>query len=198
MQLRTCTGSDVAEHLAAVAKLRIDVFRAFPYLYDGDPDYEADYLATYSKSPASLFVLAFDADRIVGASTGIPLADETAAFRQPFVERAIDPDTVFYFGVSVLLPEYRGRGIGHRFFDEREAAARRLSGLRMTAFCAVERADDDPRRPAGHRSNDAFWTGRGYVRQPGMTCTIDWKEVGAEAASSHRLAFWLRALEPAR
>ncbi len=195
MDIRTFTGDAVAPYLDDVARLRIDVFRAFPYLYDGDVGYEAGYLATYARSPESLFVLAFDGARVVGASTGIPLADETAAFRQPFVERGIALGSVFYFGESVLLPEYRGQGLGHRFFDEREGYAHRLDRFDTTAFCAVVRADDDPRRPAGYRPNDAFWTKRGYVRQPGMRCAIEWKEVGADAPSIQQLAFWLRALE---
>ncbi len=196
MQIQTCRGTEVAPHLDAVAALRIAVFRDWPYLYDGDRAYEAHYLATYARSPRSLFVLAFDGDRVVGASTAIPIADETASFQQPFREHGIPLEQVFYFGESVLLPAYRGRGLGHRFFDEREACARRLGGFTTTAFCAVERAPDDPRRPVGHRDNDALWSKRGYRRQDDMFCELDWQEIGRDAPSRHRLRFWLRDLEP--
>lgn len=195
MQIRTFSGVDIAPYIEDVARLRIGVFRSFPYLYEGDFAYETDYLATYSRSPGSLFVLAFDGDRVIGASTGIPLDDETAEFRKPFIERGIDVCDVFYFGESVLLPEYRGHGLGHRFFDEREAYARRLGRFAMTAFCAVVRNEDDPRRPEGFRANDAFWMKRGYQRQADMRCQIAWKEVGSEGQESHALAFWLRPLE---
>lgn len=195
MHIRTFTGDAVTPHLDDVARLRIEVFRAFPYFYDGDVGYEATYLATYAKSPESLFVLAFDGERVVGASTGLPLVDETPSFQKPFVDRDIALGEVFYFGESVLLPAYRGRGLGHRFFDEREGYARRLGRFSMTAFCAVVRNDDDPRRPADYRPNDVFWSKRGYLKQPDMRCAIEWKEVGADAPSVQQLAFWLRPLE---
>lgn len=195
MDIRTFTGNAVAPYLDDVARLRIEVFRAFPYLYDGDVGYEATYLATYAKSPESLFVLAFDGGRVVGASTGLPLADETPSFQKPFAERGTPLGEVFYFGESVLLPAWRGHGLGHRFFDERETYARRLGRFSTTAFCAVVRDADDPRSPAGYRSNEAFWGKRGYVKQPDMRCAIEWKEVGAAARSLQQLAFWLRPLE---
>lgn len=182
-------------YLDDIARLRIDVFRAYPYLYDGNAAYEARYLQAYGRSADSVFVLALDGGRVVGASTGIPLEDEDEAFRQPFVERGLDVGRVFYFGESVLLPAYRGRGIGHRFFDEREAHARARGRFDWTAFAAVDRTADDPRRPEGHRDNDAFWSGRGYVRQPGMTMRLAWTEVGGTAESAKRLTFWLRRLE---
>jgi GNAT superfamily N-acetyltransferase len=197
IQVHPLSGPEAARHLDAVAALRITVFRDWPYLYEGDFDYEAKYLATYASSAESLFVLAFDGERIIGASTGIPLAHETTAFVEPFAARGIPSADVFYFGESVLLPEYRGQGLGHRFFDERERYARRLGRFRMTAFCAVEREADDPRRPPGHRPNDAFWSKRGYRRQDDMFCRIDWPEVGGGAATAHRLRFWLRPLDPA-
>lgn len=197
MEIRTLSGAGVAPHLDAVAALRIAVFRDWPYLYDGDAAYEATYLATYARSPRSLFVLAFDGARVVGASTGIPLADETEAFQRPFRARGLPVERVFYFGESVLLPAYRSRGIGHTFFDAREAFARRLGGFTLTAFCAVERDIADPRRPADYRPNDAFWSKRGYVRQDDMCCELDWKEVGADAPMHHRMRFWLRPLEVA-
>lgn len=182
-------------HLPTLAALRIAVFRDWPYLYDGDAAYEASYLETYARSPESLFVLAFDGDRVVGAATGVPLAYEDDSFRQPFIDRGIDPASVFYFGESVLLHAYRGRGLGHRFFDEREAFARRLGRFASTAFAAVDRDDDDPRRPVAHRGNEAFWTKRGYVRQPGMTMRLPWKEVGASGECEHELTFWMRGLD---
>jgi GNAT superfamily N-acetyltransferase len=187
----------VAPHLPALAALRIAVFRDWPYLYDGDPAYESQYLAAYARSPESLFVLAIDDGKVVGASTGVPLAHEGEAFRRPFVERGIDPGTVFYFGESVLLPAYRGRGLGHRFFDEREAHARALGRFERTAFAAVDRDELDPRRPAGHRGNEAFWAKRGYVRQPGMAMRLAWKEIDDADERPHRLTFWMRALDAA-
>jgi GNAT superfamily N-acetyltransferase len=195
--VRTFTGARVAAHLDAVAALRLAVFRDWPYLYDGDHEYERKYLATYAQSPESLFVLAFDGERVIGASTGIPLADEMAAIQRPFLEQDIEPPDVFYFGESVLLADYRGYGLGHRFFDERERYARQLGRFTMTAFCTVERDIDDPRRADGCRSNDLFWTKRGYRRQDDMVCWLDWQEVGSNAPNPHPLRFWLRALERA-
>ena len=194
--LQCVSGAALAPLLDAVARLRIAVFRDWPYLYDGDPGYEREYLDPYLRSPDSVVVLARDGDEVVGASTGIPLAQDHAGFQAPFHARGIDVAGVFYCGESVLLPAYRGRGIGHAFFDAREAHARRLGGFAWTAFAAVDRDDADPRRPQGHRGNEAFWRGRGYLRQPGMGMRLRWNEVGA-GEIEHALTFWLRPLEQA-
>lgn len=194
IELREVAGPAVGPWLTEVARLRMGVFREFPYLYDGDLDYERDYLATYARSPESLFVLALDGARVVGASTAVPLADEVEAFRKPFRDAGIDAAGVFYFGESVLLPPYRGQGLGGRFFDAREGRARALGRFRWTAFCAVVRGADDPRRPAGHRGNESLWTRRGYTRRDDMRARLEWKEIGTAAPVLHDLAFWLRPL----
>ena len=194
IEVKTFSGGDIAPHLDAVAALRIAVFRDWPYLYDGDPAYEAKYLSTYAKSPESLFVLACDGARVIGASTGVPLSDESDNFKAAFRTKGIAEGDVFYFGESVLLRDYRGLGLGHRFFDEREGYARRLGRFGTTAFCAVERDANDPRRPPGYSPNDAFWNKRGYRRQDDMFCTIAWQEIGADAPCAHALRFWLRPL----
>lgn len=196
VRVQVLRGADVGDRLADVARLRIDVFRDWPYLYDGDEAYEARYLATYTRSRDSVFVLALDGDAVVGASTGLPLDDEEPAFRAPFEARGLDPSRVFYCGESVLRREYRGLGLGHAFFDAREAHARALGRFDRTAFAAVDRDATDPRRPEGHRDNDAFWARRGYVRQPGLTMRLAWKEAGADDERDHALTFWLRPLEP--
>ena len=194
MNLQTLSGAALLPHLDAVAALRIAVFRDWPYLYAGDAAYEREYLATYAQSPNSVVVLARAGDKVVGASTGIPLAEDSAEFQAPFLERGIEVAKVFYCGESVLLPAYRRRGIGHAFFDAREAHARALGGFEWTAFAAVDREDDDVRKPSGHRGNEAFWGKRGYVRQPGMTMRLHWNELD-HGEVGHTLTFWLRPLE---
>lgn len=192
--VRRVAGRDLAPWLDAVAALRVAVFRDWPYLYEGDPAYEREYLRAYADSADSVVVLALDGERVVGASTGLPLADDTAEFQRPFLDAGRPVDEVFYFGESVLLPDYRGQGLGHRFFDEREAHARALGRFRWTAFCAVDRDPADPRRPEHHRGNEAFWTKRGYVRQPGMTVRLAWPEPGHPSPTEKPLTFWLRPL----
>jgi GNAT superfamily N-acetyltransferase len=195
VRIITSIGHAVRPHLEALAKLRMKVFRDYPYLYDGDMAYEHKYLDAYARSRRSVFVLAWDGDELVGCSTGMPLADEMPSVQQPFIERGMLLSDVFYFGESVLLPAYRGQGIGHRFFDLREAHARELKGYRWTAFCAVERSPHDPRRPQGYQPNDSFWQKRGYQRQENMFCTLDWTELDALTSTDHRLRFWLRPID---
>ena len=192
--VRRVGGAGVGPWLDDVARLRMAVFRDWPYLYDGDFAYERSYLAAYAASPESVFVLALHDEQVIGAATGLPLADDSDEFQQPWRDAGARVDEVFYFGESVLLADYRGQGIGHRFFDEREAHARALGHFSTTAFCAVERDVDDPRRPAHHRGNEAFWTKRGYVRQPGLTVRLAWKEPEENAPSEKPLTFWTRPL----
>lgn len=196
IRVETVRGDEAAAYFEPLATLRIAVFRDWPYLYAGDLAYERDYLAAYAASADSVFVLALADGQIVGAATGIPLADDAAAFRRPFEQRGLNVDDVFYFGESVLLPAWRGRGLGHAFFDHREAHARALGRFRCTAFAAVDRDPADPRRPAQYRGNDTFWGKRGYLRQPGMTMQLPWDEIDA-GEIAHPLTFWLRALDGA-
>lgn len=187
-------GPEIAPHMEALAQLRIRVFREWPYLYDGSVAYEARYLQRYLDSADATLVLVRDGDRVVGASTAIPLAQEMDAIRAPYEAAGRDLDAYFYLGESVLLPSYRGRGLGHRFFDEREAAARELGRFSWTTFCAVDRAADDPRRPVGYRPLHAFWQKRGYQRDPALTAYLAWQEIGESTQSAKPLTFWLRPL----
>lgn len=192
IEIRPVTGAAVAPYIDDLATLRIRVFRDFPYLYDGTRAYEQQYIATYAQSPESLFVLALDGARVVGVSTAVPLRDETAEFRAPFSAHGLHPEAVFYFGESVLLAEYRGRGIGVRFFDERERRARELGRFRYTAFCAVERPADHPLRPPGYQPLDGFWHNRGYRRYPAFRATYRWKDIDQADATDHDMTFWMR------
>lgn len=194
MRIELRQGGAIGPHIGDLARLRIEVFRAFPYLYEGSLDYEQNYLATYAGSADSLFVLAFDGDTVVGASTGMPMSQETDAFKAPFLTGGWDPERIFYFGESVLLPAYRGRGVGVRFFEEREGFARRLGRFDHCCFCAVERPADHPLRPAGYEPLDAFWTRRGYAHRPELRTEFSWRDIGQAQETAKPMSFWMKEL----
>lgn len=193
LSVTPASGEKLRAALPDLARLRTEVFRDFPYLYDGNPEYEERYLQTYLEAPGALALLVRDGAEVVGASTALPLVAETQELQRPFLASEIGPGDVLYLGESVLRAQYRGRGLGHRFFDEREAHARRL-GLPVTAFCAVQRPADHPARPADYRPLNAFWHSRGYVERPDMETALSWPDVGETRETPKPMRFWVRRL----
>ncbi|WP_309381214.1 GNAT family N-acetyltransferase [Cerasicoccus frondis] len=195
LEVKTFVGPDVAPYRDDLARLRIRVFRDFPYLYEGAMDYEAHYLQRYLDCSECIFVLVFDGEMVVGASTALPMEYEVGEFTAPFVREGYEIGKIFYFGESVLLPEYRGQGLGHRFFDEREAFARELGRFNLTTFCAVERPEDHPLKPVDYRPHDVFWGKRGYAKHPELATTFEWQDVDQPVETAHPMVFWTREIQ---
>jgi GNAT superfamily N-acetyltransferase len=191
--VRQLSGSDLIAALPDIASLRIEVFREWPYLYDGDLAYEERYLQPLVQSAGACVVGAFDGTRLVGAATATPLADHAEDFAAAFEKTDLAMAEIYYCAESVLLPAWRGQGVGHRFFDLREAAARSL-GFSRICFASVVRPQDHPARPAAYRPLDAFWRGRGYAPLTGVIAAFSWKDIGETEATLKPLQFWHRKL----
>ncbi len=196
--VETLTGTDLKRALPELAKLRIMVFRDWPYLYDGTLAHEQDYLTRFGAACGAMIAAAWDNGRIIGAATAAPLSGHTEEFVPLFERAGFDPDKIFYFGESVLLSDYRGRRLGHAFFDHREQHARASSGaagaFSHTGFCGVVRPDEHPLKPAGYRPLDAFWAKRGYVKVDGLVGSYTWQDIGQPAETAKPMQFWVRPL----
>lgn len=177
--------------LPQLAQLRIEVFRDWPYLYEGSLDYEARYLAKFLEAPDHVAICAFDGDRLVGAATAAPMQHQHEEFTEPFRRIGADIGEIVYFGESVLKRDYRGRGVGHAFFDGREAHAEAL-GMSKTAFCGVMRPPGHPLRPADYVPLDAFWSKRGYRPLDGVVARFAWKDVDEPEETEKPMQFWGR------
>ena len=191
IEIKSFYGREIEPLIADLAQLRINVFYDFPYLYQGDFEYEKNYLKVYTDSTESVLVAAFCNDKIIGAATALPLKDETDYIKQPFLKAHMDLSKIYYFGESVLLKDFRGYGIGHAFFDGREAAAKKFN-YQITAFCGVKRPDNHPLKPADYRPLDEFWKKRGYEKQSNLTSYFSWKDIGDTEESKKEMIYWIK------
>ena len=193
IRVERLSGAALAGALEEVARLRIAVFRDWPYLYDGDREYEQRYLANFAESGNAVLVGAFDGDTLVGAATAAPMADHAEDFAEALKPANLPVDKVFYLAESVLLPEYRGQGIGHRFFDLREMQGYK-AGAVHAVFCSVIRSDRHPLKPADYSPLDGFWASRGYAPLPGCVARFAWPDIGHEHETEKPLQLWGRRL----
>jgi GNAT superfamily N-acetyltransferase len=193
ISFRVLSGAALGTDAQLVAELRVLVFREYPYLYEGNMRYERKYLASYAECARARVILAFHGENCVGASTVMPLEDCEEEVKRPFREHGMDLRRIDYFGESVVKQEFRGRGVGVRFFEERERHAREY-GFSLCAFCAVDRASDDPRRPVGYVPNDEFWARRGYTRRESLKSRFSWPDLGEPEASEKTMTYYLKEL----
>jgi GNAT superfamily N-acetyltransferase len=185
-------GPEITQIIPGLAELRMTVFRDFPYLYEGEMAYEEKYLMRYANNKNAFVFAVFDGNKMLGATTAMPLADESDDIKVAFAAAGYDLNSIFYFGESVLLPEYRGQGIGHRFFEEREEYALSFPEIKITTFCAVDRPENHSLRPADYRPNDVFWAKRGYLKQPQLQCSMSWQDIDHKTESIKTLTFWTK------
>ena len=194
LDVKSVTGEDIYGILPDLARLRIIVFRDWPYLYDGTLEYEEKYLQKFAAAKGAVVITAYDGPDMVGASTGAPMIEHADEFGEPFKKAGYDISKIFYCGESVLLKSHRGYGLGHAFFDGREAQARKLGGFEHSSFCRVVRPDNHPLKPADYAPLDPFWHKRGYAPVPGIVATYDWKDVDQSVETRHEMQFWMKTL----
>jgi len=187
------TGKQILPYIKDLANLRIQLLREYPYLYDGDMEYEEEYLQPYLKSEKSKVMLVMDNEKIVGATTAIPLKDEVLDIREPFLQNNENINKIFYLGESLLLPEYRGQGTYKEFFRFREEVAKE-QGYTKTAFMSVVRPADHPCKPKKYQSLEPIWQHFGYHCVPNLLVFFPWKEIGESAQSKKPLMIWMKNL----
>ncbi len=194
IELISYRGAQIRSLIPELAKLRIEIFKEYPFLYDGSEENEYRYLNKFTEVEDAVAILAFDGKVIIGAITGLPFVYEDSDSKRPFLEHSLDPEKYFYLSELILKKAYRGRGIGRRLFDLCEEYAFRLRRFSYACFCTVNRATNDPKRPLDYKSPQHLWNKKGYKPHPELTCDFVWKEVGESVPSSKEMVFWIKRL----
>ena len=197
LRIEPVSGAALRRALPALAKLRIEVFREWPYLYEGSLEYEANYIERFARLALGVIVVATDAgDEAIGAATAPPMEGQNPDVTAPFVERGYDLKKLFYFGEFLVLQA----GLSwarHRACLLRSARRRGSRHARRRARDLLGRralAPDDPRRDPNHRPLDGFWQKRGYAPVEGLVGHYAWTDIGDKEQTRKPMQFWMREL----
>ena len=190
-------GHQIISVIEQIAKLRIDIFAEYPYLYDGCMSYETDYLSKFASTEQSFLVVMKDGNNIVGVLTALPLANEQLSVIRPFVNNIYPINSIFYFSDVIMYPNYRGNGYATKIFELAEKQVAQYCKYAYTTLSTVIRESNHIKRPSAYRPLDGMWQRLGYKPLATHIGIIDWKEHGEANATSKPLMFWIKSTNSA-
>ncbi len=194
IHIRSFTGSGLKPYLHSCAKLRMEVFKDYPYFVNPDLDQQLRYLRHICTSKETIAVLIFDNTTLVGVSLGYPLDMEDPALLRSFKERNISTESYYYFEASALLKSYRGRGMGHHFFDAREAHVAGHKKYKHICICVPDISETDPNRPKDFVPLFDFWRKRGFIHHPEIKSMRSWQNIHEDHPTQHPMSIWIKGV----
>jgi hypothetical protein len=195
-------GKDVTPFIDQISHLRIQIFREYPYLYQGDLDYEKNYMAAYATDPRALFAMAFNKDKVIGAITGIPLNSHSEIVREvkkKALSIGLPVSLYYYIGEALLLPEYRDNGIGrliHTAYLDIENIIRQ-QGFQYASILTVKREENDTRKPENYRELEKIWSYLGFQKIPELETKYHWNTLLSDEKCEcieNAMDFWQKPL----
>jgi len=66
--------------------------------------------------------------------------------------------------------------------------------LKQSVFCAVDRPDDHPLKPAEYQPLDSVWQRYGYRPLPGVKARFPWLDVGQSIETEKTLSYYHKLL----
>lgn len=187
------TGDKIVACLDSLASLRLEIFREYPYLYDGRREDELRYLRSYAEAPGACVILMKDAGSLAGAVTGMPLIHEDEQIQEPFSGTEYDIHEIYYVGELLLRPQYRNRGAGSRLLEQLETYIRALGGFTRLTCATVERPARHPQCPPDFVPITRFLAHTGFAELSGVVTRFTWLETDG-AQRDHPMQFWIKGL----
>lgn len=191
-------GKDAIEYIDIVSELRIQAFKEYPYLYEGNLDYEREYVHGYAIDGKAMIAVARTDNKIVGISTGIPLVSDSeivADAKKIFAENGLDVSDYYYYGEVIVLPDFRGRGVTSKLYAEQDNLIKSW-GYKHVCILTVMREIDHPLRPANYKSPDKMWEHLGFFRNKLIT-EYHWPTIQPDMSVEdvkNYLEFWTKDL----
>lgn len=143
--IETLKGKQLVSHLSELAKLRLTVFREYPYLYEGNLDFERHYLSLFANSEDAFLAIAKEGNKVIAAISGFPLDCAQKEIRNAFTHYPMSTKEIFALCEIVVLKEYRSQKIGtllYREFENQLSSSR----YKKIVLWQVIKSQNDPKK----------------------------------------------------
>ena len=191
-------GKDSADYIEAVSRLRIQIFKEYPYLYEGELDYERRYMQGYTSDDKAMIAIARVDGILAGVSTGIPLVSDSEIVsdaKKVFSQENIDIGDFYYYGEVIVLPEFRGQGITTKLYSSQNDLIKTW-GFKHVCILTVLIYEHHPLKPLTYRSPDGMWQHLGFFRNK-LSVDYHWPTIQPDSSVkdvSNTLEFWTMPL----
>lgn len=182
-------GIDIEKYIDELGRFRIEIFREYPYLYEGDLDYERRYLSRYLRNDESILAVMNDDKGIIGACTAMPLRDEDQEFKRPFAKENVNE--IFYICEIMIRADSRGKGLGSELLSSCISLID-VSKYKKICLYTVDRDPNHPPRPEKYRSPDSLWRKLGFEKDKNLVVYYHWKDVGDEVETEKPMNVWVK------
>lgn len=188
----------LAHYSSLLSSWRISSFRDFPYLYEGNAEYEEEYLNGFCANSRSVMFRAYCNAETIALLSGLPLESSFEIIQETAALSAlceVPCHDMFYISEVIVHPEYQGRGLARTLMKQAEEYAA-TQGYRAACFLTVVRDNHDPRKPAYYYDPDLIWSRFGYTRTT-ITTSFDWPTRqldGTVRNTAHELVYWFKPL----
>lgn len=195
IRMEVVQGEAIHAYVKDITDLSLIIYREYPYLYEGTEEEYLPHIQHYAQ-PESVACLLFDNEKTIGVAIGLPLKAMRDNYKRPLLNSDvyINIDSVFYLGEILLLPEYRGRGLGKQMYLKFEEMVRKKENFKSICLSKISELESHPRMPAQYKSLDTFWAKLGFKRLNNVHFSVVWLNVGDQEESSHKMVYWIKTL----
>jgi hypothetical protein len=202
IHFKQLSGYEGTPFIADIGQLIIDVYKEWPYLYEGTTEEQTQYIQKrYIEKPNSMIITAFEHKKLVGLGMGVPLSEAPDHYLAPFRcdNRCLEfpLEDVFYVGELIVKPEYRQQRIAKEICQMMGNHILNSHRYQAVAFCTVNRPSDfhlAHLKPENYFSPDSFWEELGFTKYENLTFTGVWRLVQESDESQHQMIYWVKKL----
>jgi hypothetical protein len=189
MEIEIFGGEKIKDVIDELGNFRITIFKEYPYLYDGNLDYERKYLSRYGNISDSILLLVRDKEGILGAATGIPLVNDEPEFTEPFKDKNLDE--IFYIGELMIRKDNRSKGIGTLLLKNMLDLIDK-NQFKTVCLYTVDRGNNHPLKPDFYQSPDSLWRKFGFEKHSSHIVYLSWRDLGNVAETKKPMNVWIK------
>ena len=177
--IKVLRGQEMIPYLETAAEWRIKEFKSFPYLYQGNLEYESMYMHECEKNPEAILIVGERNNEILGFTTGIPIGTMSDLL-QSLRNKLPNAHEYYYLAECIFAPTVRGRGFAQKGIKLFEEVVDEL-GYKKICFLTVIRDENHPLKPQRYLNKDPIWS-RWKYQKTDLILEFPWPTIQADGS----------------